>query len=580
MMILPVLALALLEVVSSMAPVMLEEATMTATGLETELYEILKTGLLNDPENLEKMREKFTLGPNEKRLCVHLNYTITCTDVEECGNATTPFNCSTEYSFTNIWLSFNSTPLAGRILFEYAALNFEVLGLNWAGACDLSPEVTLYLSINVTSLQLLCGVDGETYINDSLRSLTKQVSSKMPPTYCIIELCINLQIPSFVNISNSAQSYSITDNNHAVIGVQDVVWIFSLFVSTVLVTSMYPYVAEHLKTTKKEKAYFQFWAFHAFIIGLGAYTITLNSHLFDVHVYSKVVCIGYVTVMPPMFIFLGSGRGIRLNTVAQFCCHNSKYYIMVVYIISVYVFMFFTCLFLTLTPTVYLIFYLYPIHTVIRVPFILNSALYTNSVVALLIYQSERFGYISTRWFREYKGYTDCKDLFYEKYYQVFKSKSYWSKLCYFIGYIMISPLGSVILLVALIFFIITVHNLFEMNLSQFTDKSQVEMLFTLVPTLLLLFGSWYRLDLFFDEEEKSEKELLKEILRKMEKLNCRRPSEVNNGNAESKTVPGSPFMGEGDDLSTESGAANSGSIDVGLHESDGESTPLLPSIN
>ena len=88
------------------------------------------------------------------------------------------FNCSTQYSFTNIWLAFNSTPLAGRILFEYAALNYEVLGLTWVGACDLSPEATLYLSINVSSLLLLCGVDGETYINESLRILTTQVSSK------------------------------------------------------------------------------------------------------------------------------------------------------------------------------------------------------------------------------------------------------------------------------------------------------------------------------------------------------------------------------------------------------------------
>ena len=152
--------------------------------IQTQLDQLLKEGLLDDAENLEKMKDKFTFDPNERKLCISLNYTITCTDEEECDNATTHFNCSTEYSFTNIWLSFNSTAtLAGEILFWYAALSYEVLGLNWAGACDLSPEATLYLSINVSSLLLLCSVDGETYINESLRKLTMQVSATLSALY-------------------------------------------------------------------------------------------------------------------------------------------------------------------------------------------------------------------------------------------------------------------------------------------------------------------------------------------------------------------------------------------------------------
>ena len=175
--------LALLEGVS-MAPMMLEEVTMigeTALDSEMELYEILKEGLLNDTENLEKMREKFTLGPNEKRLCVRLNYTITCTDEEECDITNTHFNCST---FSNIWLSFNSSTWTGQILLEYAALNYEVLGLNWGEACDLSPEATLYLSINVSSL---CDVDD--VINDSLRILTTKVSAACLYSYSGTSKC-------------------------------------------------------------------------------------------------------------------------------------------------------------------------------------------------------------------------------------------------------------------------------------------------------------------------------------------------------------------------------------------------------
>ena len=285
---------------------------------------------------------------------------------------------------------------------------------------------------------------------------------------------------------------------------------------------MYPYIMDSL--TKKGKVYFQFWASHVLIIGLGAYTIALNSHVFSVHSSTKAVCVAYIILMAPVFVVVNSrhsGHSIKLNTVAQFCFNNSKYYITVIFCMSIYISMFVTFVFLTLTPTVIFIFYLYPVHTVIRVPFILNSVLYTNSVLAFLLYQSERSAYVSTRWFREYKGYPELKDLFYEEYYQVLKSKSFWSRLHYFIGYLNITQLGSVILLVALILFILMVHNLFEMNLSQFTDQSQVEMLFTLVPTLLLLFGSWYKLDMFFDREEKSEKEILQEIFQKIEKFDC-----------------------------------------------------------
>ena len=180
-MILPLLALALLEGVS-MAPVMLKEATMigeTAITSETELYEILKKGLLNDPENLQKMGEKFTFSPNEQKLCIHVNYTIICTgDQEErCDNSTSYFNCSalTPLSINSTWLSFDSSTLTGGLLIWYAYLDLEMLGLNWGGACDLSPEATLYLSINVPSLLFLCDAN-EMVLLSAIESLTEQVS--------------------------------------------------------------------------------------------------------------------------------------------------------------------------------------------------------------------------------------------------------------------------------------------------------------------------------------------------------------------------------------------------------------------
>ena len=84
-----------------MAPVMLEEAAMTeetAITSETEPYEILKKGLLNDTKNSEKMREKFIFSPNKQKLCIQVNYTIICTgdQEEQCDNST--YHVSTEHA--------------------------------------------------------------------------------------------------------------------------------------------------------------------------------------------------------------------------------------------------------------------------------------------------------------------------------------------------------------------------------------------------------------------------------------------------------------------------------------------------
>lgn len=55
------------------------------------------------------------------------------------------------------------------------------------------------------------------------------------------------------------------------------------------------------------------------------------------------------------------------------------------------------------------------------------------------------------------------------------------------------------------------------MSLETMTNNSQLDLLLTLVPTVGLLFGSWYKLDLFFDIEgevpETDPDELLQEVV-------------------------------------------------------------------
>ena len=275
---------------------------------------------------------------------------------------------------------------------------------------------------------------------------------------------------------------------------------------------VYPVLAERIKPNKegkRPKLYFQFWAFHILITVLGLnYIIIHNKRMFKVHPIMIALCF-------PVIIL----------------CHIVVYYYSKTrkfgYFISNCILSLFIFILLTLAPTVILIFYVYPVHTIIRLPFILNSMLYTNSLLALLFHHFKRIvSSISNKlqlnsWRSLKRILSSCISN---------KQKSLKSCIQFvkddFMSFVQF--FGTGFLLLILLTFIKTINDLLDMNLSQFTDRSQVEMLFTLVPTILLLFGSWYKLDLFLDiEKEKSEKEFLAQILQKMEKFNCRHSSSV-----------------------------------------------------
>ena len=136
---------------------------------------VLKDAMLSDTDNVKKIADRFNLTQYEQILCIGVKYVITCTG---CDIETSTFNCSSGYNFKQIWLSFDPNTTSGSYLLQYAVLNWEVLGLDWQGACNLSEEAYLTLNINVSSTiaRFLCGVNAETYINSSLKELTAQVS--------------------------------------------------------------------------------------------------------------------------------------------------------------------------------------------------------------------------------------------------------------------------------------------------------------------------------------------------------------------------------------------------------------------
>ena len=59
--------------------------------------------------------------------------------------------------------------------------------------------------------------------------------------------------------------------------------------------------------------------------------------------------------------------------------------------------------------------------------------------------------------------------------------------------------------LLAVVGFVLTLSDLINMDRSKFTNKDQMELLFTLVPTIALLFGSFYNLDFFFKNRKKKK---------------------------------------------------------------------------
>lgn len=91
---------------------------------------------------------------------------------------------------------------------------------------------------------------------------------------------------------------------------------------------------------------------------------------------------------------------------------------------------------------------------------------------------------------------------------------------------ILAQPIVTILALILLIFFIVTLSDLLNMDRSKFTDK---ELLFTLVPTVALLFGSIYNYDFFFKDFHflKDGKDESKKSKESEESKECEEPEEA-----------------------------------------------------
>ena len=308
-------------------------------------------------------------------------------------------------------------------------------------------------------------------------------------------------------------------------------------------------VVTQSKGSRKPKAYFQFWAFQVFATSFVIYTIIQN---YDEYEYESNNVLSLV-----MLIWAAvSGFGIGFFSLTKFdietptyfcryyhgCCHG------IVLWMSLCTSLLFISFALFSIPTIILVYYLYPARTLLRLPLLTNAVLYINSLLALLLFQCERLFYPCVKKvkpkrmqrtcdedkdenclikrfcgnlrgaFRLYHHHEDSpleqRAISHNKFYSSYYSELLTKKYCLRFAYLC----GTMIILAILILFVIIINDLTDLQLSSVKDLN-INLLLTLAPTLLLLFVSWYKFDIFYDlkdEEEKSKKEILQEILEKI----------------------------------------------------------------
>ena len=332
----------------------------------------------------------------------------------------------------------------------------------------------------------------------------------------------------------------MSSNNSIVTVALDIISIASFLSVGVLVT-VYSQakIVTQSKGSRKQKAYYQFWAFQVFATSFVLYTVIQNSHIEQ-----------YILAITLLSIALGILCGMYITkfdieTPTHFCKCCQSYCHCIVLWMSLCSSLLITTFALFSIPTIILVYYLYPARTLLRLPLLTNAVIYINSLLALLLFQCERLFYPCMKnvklrdamgCCKSFEDYKICRNFiwnedqqlllaertlthheFYSSFYNKSELKKYNLKNFIYIC----SPFGTVIILAILILFVIIIHELTDLHLSSVKDLN-LNLLLTLAPTLLLLFVSWYKFDIFYDlkdEEEESKKELLLKEILEQEKL-------------------------------------------------------------
>lgn len=334
-----------------------------------------------------------------------------------------------------------------------------------------------------------------------------------------------MQLPSIANESKTMASYAKSDS---ILPFYAISWLcVGFFLTVIVLITFFPYVEELVETTnkKKPKAYFQFWAIQCVSLGLGIWTVVHNSHVLSSYLmYAWLYTVCFAVTLLAIIVILTALAD--LNTPTQCCCSCIDFFQSAVTFLAILITTFFSFILIFSIPPIILIYYIHPIPTLARLPFVINSILYINTLTALLVYQLERlFFFCTPDRMADGGGLCTRKHLDVSVHEERFKNhkeyyhKYYKEKKCAGLKAIM-EPIVTIMLMIILMTFIVILSDLLNMDRTKFSETSQVELLFTLVPTLLLLVGSIYKRDFFFKDLEKKASSIGAAESDSMEKAN------------------------------------------------------------
>ncbi len=319
-----------------------------------------------------------------------------------------------------------------------------------------------------------------------------------------------MQIHSYGNISTDEESFAYEEDDRLV---RIKPMLVVVFISMLILTCTLPIIYHNISTIMtprgdyKLKPYLQFWAAHFFILGFGI--MLCARHKSQYFFVPLILVVGTVGSSIRLIMWavnklnLGYEEPHKLNTPTHCCTGKLKTHChFILTFVSAVITSFFFAFLIICAPSLLLVYSVYPARTLIRLPFILSAILYINSTIALLIYYVEKCVFKLKNNLRP------------QQYHESLHKTADLSKLL-----AVVAPLGVFGLLIALLL-IVSVLSELTFSHSEGFEDDQLGSFIALLPTFLVFFGSLYKKDLFFvdqeneDIESKTEKEYLNLMLK------------------------------------------------------------------
>ena len=103
---------------------------------QSTVERVLNNATFNSTDNFYTIKRAFQPQPGSHKICIPINFHITC-DSAECDDTHPENNCSPEFNASVLWTEFDTGDIAGKLMLYFASSDFNVLGFDWAGACDV-----------------------------------------------------------------------------------------------------------------------------------------------------------------------------------------------------------------------------------------------------------------------------------------------------------------------------------------------------------------------------------------------------------------------------------------------------------